>query len=356
MAVSPPSGNSEPAASSNQWWLRVRGRDHLELAGGPACGAPVTTGAIRVNRAIAACRACEDILAMENRARLIEQLLDWLEHATVTRAAGDWPDPPNPRFFDQAWPLTPLDFTEGRGFIPAPDLVDIADLKLPFDVRFLTVEPDVVLQRVRAIPAAQVRGRVRQFLPYPLEWTLVFPDTGRWQRVYVGRAGAHRWLQLAPNARMIGGRDGRYKTVIDDSMFMTADDLSSRTQLAVALQIAQRHVWRVYLAYEGKPGLEFPTDPHGAREVFRLRDIPDGRARRAALRHWVQEHWRANRTEPSEEILVRQHLSGATDFNWHGLECRISPSDTDLEKLQGLLEAREEARIAGTDRRPRTWA
>jgi hypothetical protein len=50
---------------------------------------------------------------------------------------------------------------------------------------------------------------------------------------------------------------------------------------------------------EDEPRARFVTDPFGVREVFRLRDVPPGKQRRAALLHWVRAHWRQRR-QPTE--------------------------------------------------------
>ena len=343
------------------WWLRSGGKDHRIADNGTVlCGTRLGTAPIRVNRSINPCTRCAELWTMQQRTSFIETLLNWLERAQVKARAGDPVDRPTPRFFDAAMAMASTDFMEhNTRFIPGEEMVDISDLPSghPLDVRYLTlgddVDTNVALHRWRAVPASAIRGKVRQFLPYPLEWTLVFPETGEWKRMFLGRAARRRWVPLRPNSRMVGGRDGRYTTLEDSGMDLTDDEFSSRAQLSIALALGRYYVWRVYFGFEGHPGIEFPTDPTGAREAFRLRDIPAGAERRRALRHWVEQHWRMNRIDPSDEVLVRKHLSGATDFVWGGLVCRISPSESDLATLQQLIHERYEARLAGTDRRPR---
>ena len=40
------------------------------------------------------------------------------------------------------------------------------------------------------------------------------------------------------------------------------------------------------------PSLTLLTDATGVKEFWKLRDVPVGRRRRAALLHWVEKHWR----------------------------------------------------------------
>jgi len=99
--------------------------------------------------------------------------------------------------------------------------------------------------------------------------------------------------------------------------------------------------WRVILGYEHGPTLSFVTDPVGVRAVFRLRDLPEGKSRREALRHWVRQHWRKrDRDDAETSIEVSEHLRGATRFTWHGLTCRIRVSPADTDKLKATKARR----------------
>ena len=77
--------------------------------------------------------------------------------------------------------------------------------------------------------------------------------------------------------------------------------------------------WHVKLKMEDViPGLSLPTDSIGVREVLRLRGVPAGRQRRAALLHWVET-----------EAYVRKHMRGATQCNMGGFLCEIEASQED---------------------------
>jgi hypothetical protein len=91
--------------------------------------------------------------------------------------------------------------------------------------------------------------------------------------------------------------------------------------------------WRVELsARKDLPSISFVTDPVGTKEIFRLRDIPPGKSRREALRHWVSGHWRKKNDEPFDLTHVLPYLRGAQEFSWNGLFCKIVPSKHDLKK------------------------
>ena len=93
------------------------------------------------------------------------------------------------------------------------------------------------------------------------------------------------------------------------------------------LALMMRYEWSVWLGHGDGPRVRFLSDPAGARAAFALRDVPPGRQRRAALRNWVEGHWRKKRRDPDDKAWVTKHLRGATDFEWSGLRCRIQPPD-----------------------------
>lgn len=100
------------------------------------------------------------------------------------------------------------------------------------------------------------------------------------------------------------------------------------------LALRRRYHWSVMLGEDKGPRVRFLTDVIGMREVFRLRDIPEGAKRRAALLHWVRAHWRKKRDPGSDDkAWIRRHLRGAWSFTWDSLICCIEPSEYDLEQL-----------------------
>lgn len=104
--------------------------------------------------------------------------------------------------------------------------------------------------------------------------------------------------------------------------------------IAHGIELRREYLWSVLLGEEGLPRARFVTDALGVREAFRLRDIPPGRERRTALKHWVRQHWRQQRIDPEAKSWVRAHMRGAVDFAWNGLSCRIEPSREDHRRNQ----------------------
>ena len=196
---------------------------------------------------------------------------------------------------------------------------------------------DGPLQIVQAhtIQAKQARGYAKMFSPF-----MVRMDFGQMVEGKMWRAAAvMAWLA------------GRWSFA--DGV---AGDEQDRLQpnLATAIALRQRYEWAVSLGLEGSPSVRFATDPTGIKDVFRIRDLPEGRDRRAALMTWVTDHWRQNRNDPEMELYVRKHLRGAVAFGWRGMECEILPSQFDVERRDRLIAERDEMRKSGEDRRPRS--
>lgn len=137
-----------------------------------------------------------------------------------------------------------------------------------------------------------------------------------------------RWMWIGPRS-MPGDGAVRATHHLPGGFF--DPEPASWIHLATIVQFTRELYWTVELGYDGKPSIQFPTDAIGAREAFRLRDIPEGKSRRAALIHWVRHHWRARRSGPGA-TEVRTHLRGQERFSWNGLRCVITPTASDLKK------------------------
>lgn len=91
-------------------------------------------------------------------------------------------------------------------------------------------------------------------------------------------------------------------------------------------------MWRVVLGSHNSPKIAFVTDASGIKEVFRLRDIPEGAKRRKALHNWVSAHSRKLGDKEYNKTYVRKHLRGELTFTWSGLYCRIIPAKYDIDQ------------------------
>jgi len=105
-------------------------------------------------------------------------------------------------------------------------------------------------------------------------------------------------------------------------------------EMAAFAEWSRRTCWTLELGMADAPAVIVNTDPTGVRELLRMRDVPEGRTRREALRHWVSAHARKNRKDPDVEHQVRRHLRGAMECDWFGLRCKIVPSPIDTAAVK----------------------
>ena len=153
---------------------------------------------------------------------------------------------------------------------------------------------------------------------------------------YFGRRNDGKWVCITSNVR------NRSEEKIPD--------LEERVACACGMQAERDFRWAVHLSLDSC-GLDFLTDATGASEIFKLRDVPAGAKRRTALTHWVEEHWRADRIDPSVDHKVRAYLRGASTFDWNGLHCIIKPSQMDIKLEEELIEERADMKDAQADLR-----
>jgi|SRR5581483_6031312 len=199
------------------------------------------------------------------------------------------------------------------------DRVDISIVQSPHEA--LASEIQFRLFRLKEISTKEARGHAKRIYSrmFRLSGADIRPDGSYYARHIDCIAWVNRhWISCTGSSDCRSG---------DDSW-------RGHPALCIAAQGTRHCIWRVEIGWSDQPSVSFSTDPVGVREVFRLRDIPDGKQRRTALRHWVTEHWRQNRdTDGAEAIKVHEHLRGTTSFTWRGLRCRIVTSQLDLERV-----------------------
>ena len=197
--------------------------------------------------------------------------------------------------------------------------------------------------RVRTLRPAEWRGRIQRFAPRMVVVShLVSEPNGQSSTVRIpysiigGKAVPAQailsGMRISNGA--VGGVDpGWYGGGQSDP-----DDVAYGTGIlrsVAGLSLRRHYLWSVLLGEGIGPRARFVTDPVGVREAFRLRDIPPGRARRAALLHWVRQHWRRRRdVSVDDRMWVREHLRGANEYSWNGLRCQIEPAAADLSRLE----------------------
>lgn len=192
--------------------------------------------------------------------------------------------------------------------------------------------------RARRIPAKDLRGRIRVVPPWLVESTAAsLYENGEYHvnvPTHVGFVGGD-WVEMPIPPKVtqrVRGGVLYTDTLTAVQNTKTQTEYRNSTKVAVALEVARWEQWAVLIGVGG-PRLRFASDPTAILELFRLRDAPPGKKRRASLTHWVAEHHRKNRNDPGALIEVRKHLRGAADCSWNGMTVEIRPARRQLEAL-----------------------
>jgi len=247
---------------------------------------------------------------------------------------------PKAKEFDGAEPwLDVRMFRDGHDIIRTD--VTPADLKTRFDCAYIVpVEDDTgvdyIFWRCRDIGLKETRGKVINPMPVMVQIMNAWAHTSR---VYS--------TQYIVGLR----RDGMWVPLSQGLLMKPSNQLDGQVQMALGLQFLHESQWRVYFARNGAPGVTIPTDAVGVERLIGSRDLPEGRKKRQALRHWVDEHWRQNRSDPLVEHKVRSHLRGAQDFIWNDLTCHVTPAYIDESLAAVLKEERKSMTTVGAAKR-----
>lgn len=233
------------------------------------------------------------------------------------------------------WTFHPRDCT--------PDLVWPLDVGMVTDPK-LRDDAGITLRYARTISPKEVRGSVTRFGPFMVRIDNAQMLEGR----LATTAGIYVWLGGQWND---ANGHGRWSGDIRDHHEGMTENDRLGPSMATSIALRQRYEWAVSLGLEHSPSIRFATDPTGMKDIFRIRDLPEGRDRRAALMTWVSDHWRQDRHDPDVEIYVRKHLRGSVQFTWQGMNAEISPSKFDVEQRDRFIAEREAKAVAGDARR-----
>lgn len=96
-------------------------------------------------------------------------------------------------------------------------------------------------------------------------------------------------------------------------------------KVAIELWARKRRMWSTFLSEDGLDhSIGLFTDASSLKEMYKLREKPDGRSRRAALLHLVSGHWRLTANATEDKIFIERHLRGAREFEWFGLKATVA--------------------------------
>lgn len=234
-------------------------------------------------------------------------------------------------FADEIINLTSKEkFAQFDGFIPQnPELYEEDDfvfmdvtpglLKRPINVSVYTPgQPDGQTKakragqicRLKELSPKELRKRTGEFFLNPFLIEVCFDDYPKIADGFL------QYTKSGMKYKEIGG-------------FVTSPAMKAQSilnaQILLGHQFNMENQNYVYLRPENSAfGFKYPIkDLAQLKELFSLRDIPDGYKRRAALRHWVAKHLRRKPTKPDEKVEVRRHLRGKESFDWFGMKGTI---------------------------------
>lgn len=212
-----------------------------------------------------------------------------------------------------------------RGYFPD---VQVSDLDVPMDVCIIrTAMEDISdgndkgvyqVSRLRYIHPKEIRGKVKMYHPLAHEITYgFFHMSGKvvTAKDYIAPIGK-TWKRLAPT--WDAGRE----------LMKSDPQIHSFATMACGIEFTNRYQWFLEIGYKNTKSIKVPCSVDALQEIFRLRDIVDGKNRRDALRNWVCEHMR--RTE-TKETKVRAHLRGSMEFTAGEWSFKIIPSRYDRQ-------------------------
>jgi len=275
------------------------------------------------------------------------EIIQLIESFPMTKesARGDWLAPPSLKTFRRLEPIGFNGLYEDKTFFNPTECPP--DLIWPINVGSISKrnDNDITLSSVRTVNMKEVRGYASRYSQYMvrMDHAQVFDNkilnaSSLWS--WIGGA----WVQSeVKTVHLKSGLIERFNTTNSNEGLLI--------NLSSSIALNQRYEWSASFSLIESPSIRFATDPTGIKDMFRLRDLPEGKDRRESLITWINDHWRQRRHDPDMEIYVRKHLRGATQFNWKDMNIELNPSQFDIDKRDALIVEREIMRIAGTDRR-----
>ena len=252
----------------------------------------------------------------------------------------------NLKNFDGAWLVgSSLRHNENDDFVfqPYGDLQVSPDMFPNMNLRYMSMEGGVGhLSKWRFLPMAEKRHLERY--RYIASHRVAFLDYGK-QRWWMDEKGyGFNGLQKIKETNLVVPvrtplKNGYYFQKQDIVKDMSSDIyLEEVKSINMALQLALTYYyeWSCYIKETPESlGVRVPIHPSSSKEVFVMRNVPEGKKRKRAIVNFVKEHYRTIKgcNDNERKILIQKHLRGDLKFNWRGLEVRVTPSPYDLSRI-----------------------
>lgn len=198
---------------------------------------------------------------------------------------------------------------------------EVLDVAWPFSHSVADINASgSYLYSLKSLTIKDARGLITKPMPKMFELTL-----SKW------KSGMRSGEQYAV---IFGMLPGRQPQVLSDfaGFELTGVHPVAFVPFVAGNQVSSEYNWHVVVgSVDGKSSVKLPCSPSVALDFLSLRDVPAGRQRRSALRHWVTGHTR--KLSDEREVDVREHLRGRTYFKWDDLKGYVEPALHDLRKV-----------------------
>ena len=237
--------------------------------------------------------------------------------------------------------VSELTIGEGRYYLnPDNDEAELSRAMWPIDIGVIKIcdgdkhsaDGDLFFSRVASVPPSTVRGKTRTIRPKMVMASSAYMHKHEWspQNEIFGQFG-NDWVQICDGVQQVSKGKFSYGSI--RRVGEEAIDAHRSISIAFSGALSERYEWHAAFGFHPNgPRILIPTSPSGCLKLFQDREKEEGQTRRAALKHWVNQHYRAHSENDDEIIYVREHLRGNTRFIWRGVEVEVLVSAFDLEK------------------------
>jgi hypothetical protein len=218
-----------------------------------------------------------------------------------------------------------LDTLDNKEFtLKGTELKALKSFKIPLNITLAIKFTDdndenfeeISFVKVTAPSLKEVRGKINKIMPYIIKLEMYAPSDDMGFDVYFGSFNETKWYIISDDFAP------------DEEIKRTLDQVYA----AVKIQYALANNWSIYTKDENDVlGMKVMIGKNKVKEIFKLRDIEDGKQRRTALRHIVGKH---TKIVNDSEIDVLSYFRGTTKFSCDGLQYELIPSLKDLRIIE----------------------
>lgn len=245
----------------------------------------------------------------------------------------------------------------GRFYLTTPEAEQVVE-RWPIDVGFVARHDDHwQFTRIATPQLSALRGLTTitpaKCLVLSHAWLRDDDRAAPAENTILGFLGG-KWKSIESNVVRQSTSNMNGDTIMQMRRLPPQSEIDATISIGFAIPLTERYDWHVAFGFaDHGPRVIFPTNPSGCLALFRSRNLGSGEKRRAALRHWVTNHYRQIGADNTNLSYIRDHLRGNTRFIWNGLDCELLVSEFDLEKNEFFRLQSGQWRATRQHNRPR---